>query len=165
MMMKFRYAEEANYWETTVHPAVSQGEITKLLDDFGAEAIMFMSGQSAGRYAWMIRFQWNDRSYRFAFKPLICKLPRKAFSFGGKRRAAEEQSKYQMARIAVHFVKAILTAAEADPAALFGFVELPGAGQSGIPPTASELDIDGIVGVLPQIKVLCLEDENDEDEN
>lgn len=163
--MKFRYAEEANYWTTTVHHSVSQSEITQLLDSFGAQAIMVMSGQSAGRFAWLIRFQWNDRSYRFAFRPLTCKYPNKSYSFNGKRRSAEDQSKYQMGRIAVHFVKAILTAAEADPAALFGFVELPGAGHGGIPSTASELDIDGIVSVLPQIKVLCLEDGNDQDEN
>jgi hypothetical protein len=163
--MNIRYAEEANYWETTVHPAVSQGEITKLLDAFGAQAIMVMSGQSAGRYAWLIRFQWNDRSYRFAFKPLICRFPNKSFKFGKNRRTAEEQSKYQMARIAVYFVKAILTAAEADPAALFGFVELPGAGHGGIPSIASELDIDGIVGALPNINVLCLEDGNDKNKN
>lgn len=156
--MNFRYAEEANYWSTTVHPAVSQGEITQLLDSFGAQAIMVMSGQSAGRFAWLIRFQWNDRSYRFAFRPLICKNPNKSYSFGGKRRSAEDQSKYQMGRIAVHFVKAILTAAEADPAALFGFVELPGAGHGGIPSIASELDVDGIVGALPNINVLCLEE-------
>jgi hypothetical protein len=158
--VKIRFAEDANYWTTTVQPGTSQGEIVGLLEAFGATAIMVMSGQSAGKHAWLVRFQWNDRSYRFAFKPLSCKHPQKLYSFGGKKRTAEEQSRFQMGRIALYFVKAILTAAEADQAALFGFLELPGAGHGGIPSTASELDVDGIVGALPQINVLCLEERN-----
>jgi hypothetical protein len=58
-----------------------------------------------------------------------------------------------MGRIAVYFVKAILTAAEAQPAALFGFLELPGAHPGAIPVTAAELDISGIVGLnVPLLK-------------
>jgi hypothetical protein len=32
---KYRYAEEANYWDTTVLPGNSQGEIIALLEEFG----------------------------------------------------------------------------------------------------------------------------------
>jgi hypothetical protein len=145
-----RYAEDANYWTTTVQPAVSQGEATAMLEDFGAQAIMVMTGQAGGRYALIIRFQLDGRSYRFAFTPLECKNPGKEFSFSGKRRTALDQSRYQMGRIAVAFVKAILTAAEATPAALFGFLELPGARQGhGMPATAAELDVDGLTAALP----------------
>jgi len=151
-----RYAEDANYWTTTVHPAVSQGEISELLDNFGASAVMVMQGQSNGKYAWMIRFQWQEKSYRFAFTPLTCKNPEKVISFSGKKRSAADQSRYQMGRIAIHFVKAILTAAEANPAALFGFLELPGVRNGSMPVTAAELDVDELTGALPDINVLYL---------
>lgn len=153
-----RYAEEANYWTTTVHPATSQGEIAEMLEEFGATAVFVMTGQSDGRHAWMIRFQWEGRSYRFAFTPLTCYQPNKVSSFVGKRRSAIDQSRYQMGRIAVHFVKAILTAAEADPAALFGFLELPGARAGTIPATAAELDLDGLTATLPDISIPLLSD-------
>jgi hypothetical protein len=35
---------------------MSLGEIQKLLDDFGAENVMVVQGQSAGKTAWLIRF-------------------------------------------------------------------------------------------------------------
>ena len=55
-----------------------------------------------------------------------------------------------MGRIAVHFVKAVLTAAEAQPGALFGFMELPSqAGRSGVPPVASELDVTTLLESAP----------------
>lgn len=56
-----------------------------------------------------------------------------------------------MGRIAVHFVKAILTAAEAHPHTLFGFVELPEAEMhpGGLPVTAGELDASGLTSALP----------------
>jgi hypothetical protein len=146
-----RYAEDANYWSTTVHPSISQGEISQLLEEFGANSIVVMTGYAGGRYAWLIRFQWNERSYRFAFTPLTCKVPGKIYTFSGKRRSAEEQSRYQMGRIALGFVKAILTAAEASPAALFGFMELPAGTRGGIPPTAAELDITELTTLLPEI--------------
>lgn len=150
------YAEDLNYFDTTVHPAKSLGEIQEMLDDFGATATMITQGQAAGRYAWMIRFQWRDRSYRFLFTPLPCRQPGKQLSYGGKRRTNEEQARYQMGRIAVYFVKAILTAAEAQPAALFGFLELPGAHPGAIPMTAAELDISGITGMLPTLDIPLL---------
>jgi len=145
-----RYAESANYWNTTVHPAKSKGEIEQLLDDFGASQQLTAKGQVKGRMAWLIRFVWQGHSYRFAFVPLECQWPTKISSFGGKRRPHREQAEYQMGRIAVHFVKAILTAAEAHPHALFGFMELPeSAGSGTIPRTTGELDISGVVSALP----------------
>lgn len=146
-----RYAEDANYWATTVAPAVSQGEIIALLEEFGATAVFMMQGQAGGKLAWVIRFQWDGRSYRFTFTPLECANPYKSYSFGGKRRQASDQARYQMGRIAVAFVKAILTAAEATPASLFGFLELPGARPGSIPPTAAELDVDGLTAALPEL--------------
>ena len=45
-LMKVRFAEKANYWATTVHPAKSQGEIIELLEEFGAVNYQMMQGQS-----------------------------------------------------------------------------------------------------------------------
>jgi hypothetical protein len=154
-MMMARFAEEANYWNTTVHPAKSQAEIIEMLEDFGAANLMVAQGQANGRLAWMVRFEWQGDSYRFTFIPLECKDPDKTSSFGGKRRSHGEQARYQMGRIAVHFVKAILTAAEAHPHALFGFIELPEAGMhpGGLPVTAGELDVSGLTSALPPLEV------------
>lgn len=151
-----RYAEDANYFQTTVHPAASQGEIAQMLDEFGATAIMTATGEAGGRYAWAIRFQWMGRAYRFKFTPLTCQNPDKTYTFGGKKHTAGEQARYQMGRIAVNMVKAVLTAAECDPDALFGFLELPGAATGSLPPTAAELDVTGLTGLLdmPQFPML-----------
>ena len=152
-----RYAEEANYWDTTVNSATSQGEIIGLLEDFGATAVFMMTGQTGGKVAWMVRFQWNGRSYRFTFTPLQCDHPYQVNSYGGKRRSHEDQAKYQMGRIALNFVKAILTAAEATPASLFGFLELPGARPGSIPPTTAELDVEGLTAALPSMDFKLLD--------
>jgi hypothetical protein len=128
--MNNRWAEDANYWDTTVVPAKSQGEITELLQDFGAESTMMAQGQADGRYAWLVRFRWHGANYRFVFTPLICQWPNKLSMFGGKRREHNEQARYQMGRIACYCVKAILTAAEAQPGALF---RLHGAAQCSHP--------------------------------
>jgi hypothetical protein len=153
-----RYAEEANYFTTSIHPAVSQGEVSEMLDNFGATAIMVVSGQAGGVHAWMVRFTWMNRTYRFSFTPLECKYPDKVMSYGKVRRKNRDQSLYQMGRIAVNFVKAILTAAEATPAALFGFLELPGRGNSAFPPTTAQLDVSGLIAALPDLdQVLMIE--------
>jgi len=151
-----RYAEDTNYWSTTVHPATSEGEISALLEGFGASAIMKMSAVTPdGRYLWMIRFQIDGRSYQFRFTPLACRQPEKSYSFSGKRRMASEQARYQMGRIALGMVKAVMTAAEADPAALFGFLELPGKTNSGgIPATAADLDVSGLMELVPGFLLL-----------
>jgi hypothetical protein len=144
-----RYAEDMNYYQTTVHPAVSQGEISELLENFGADAISTTTAQIGGKYAMMVRFQWEGKSYRFTFSPLECRNPDKVASYGGKKRTAQEQSRYQMGRIAAAFVKAILTAADTMPSALFGFLELPGVSvQNGLPITAGEMDPKQLTGVL-----------------
>ena len=148
--MNPRYAEDANYWSTTVHPAKSQATIIETLEDFGANSYQIMQGQAGGRFAWLVRFEWHGRSYRFAFTPLEPEFPEKLSAFGGKRRTHEAQTRRQMGRIATHFVKAVLTAAEADPHALFGFMELPDtATTGGLPRIAAELDTSGIVSALP----------------
>ena len=151
--MQNRFAENANYWDTTVHPAKSLGEIQELLESFGAMNTIITQGQAGEKLAWLIRFQWRERVYRFVFTPLECRWPNNTRSFGGKRRAHSEQARYQMGRIAAWFVKAILTAAEANPAALFGFLELPAARPGGMPPTAAELDVTGLISILPPIRV------------
>jgi len=147
------YAEDMNYWQTTVHPTTSQGEVLELLEHFGASAIQTMTGQARGRYAWIIRFTWNGQTYRFIFQPLESKYPSKTYSFGGKRRAGADQARYQMGRIAVNFIKALLTSAEIMPDVLFGFLELPGVSGSGLPPTTAELEISGLTAALPEITV------------
>ncbi len=148
-------AEQFNYWDTTVHPAKSQAEIVELLETFGATDFQISQGQADGRFAWLVRFQWRERTYRFLFTPLSCERPSSERSFGGKRRTHQEQARWQMGRIAAHFVKAILTAAEANPDALFGFLELPGIAShpGGLPATAAELDIGGLTRALPEIEL------------
>lgn len=148
-----RYAECANYWQTTVHPAKSQGEIIEMLDSFGVEQMQVSQGQAGDRMAWLVRFTWLGATYRFAFSPLACEFPNKESSFGGNRRKHHAQARYQMGRIALHFVKAILTAAEAHPHALFGFMELPGIAHhsDGMPMTAGELDVSGLAQSLPEL--------------
>lgn len=145
-----RYAEDHNYFETTVHPSKSQAEIIELLEDFGATNYITQQGKAGGKLAWLIRFEWEGQSYRFVFTPLDCRYPNQTKSFSGKRRTHDEQARYQMGRIATHFVKAILTAAEANPDALFGFLELPTvASRGGVPVTAAELGAEGLTKALP----------------
>jgi hypothetical protein len=144
-----RFAEEANYFSTTVHPAASMGEIQAMLDDFGADTIQTMTGFNNGKSYWMIRFKWLDKFYRFTFQPLTCQNPDKLFTIGGKKRTVSEQAKYQMGRIAVNAVKAVLTAAEAMPGTLYGFTELPVMNEDGIPAIVSEIDISKFKNALP----------------
>ena len=145
-----KYAEDASYWDTTVHPARSQGEVTELLENFGASAVMVAQGKAGGRSAWLVRFQFLDRAYRFVFTPLPCRQGGKMWTVGGKKLSGEERARYQMGRIAVYFVKAILTAAEMNLDALFGFVELQHGGQVV---TAAQLDVSGLVKALPAIEI------------
>ena len=122
--MDKKYAEDMNYFDTTVHPAKSLGEIQEMLEEFEAQNVMVVQGQTGGKHAWLIRFMWQDKPYRFVFAPLDCRQPQAQRSFAGKRRTYDEQARWQMGRIAVYFVKAILTAAGAHPHALFGFMEI-----------------------------------------
>lgn len=149
-----RLAERANYFDTTVHPAKSQAEILETLEDFGSSNFQVIQGQANGQHAWMVRFEWRNQTYRFTFAPLKCERPTNERSFGGKRRTHQEQARWQMGRIAVHFVKAILTAAETNPDALFGFLELPEvASVGGLPRTAAEIDVSGLTRALPDLIV------------
>jgi uncharacterized protein YwbE len=153
-MSKPRFAEDANYFDTTVHPAKSLGEIQEMLDDFGAENVMVVQGHTGGKVAWLIRFMWLGKPYRFMFTPLECRTPGNQRTVGGKKITNADRAKYQMGRIAVYFVKAILTAAEAHPHALFGFMELSvGQAAGQLPPTAGELNVDGLVKALPEINM------------
>lgn len=151
--MNRRYAEDANYFETTVHPAKSLGEIQEMLDDFGAENVMVVQGQSNGKTAWLIRFIWLNKPYRFVFSPLDCRSPELTRSIAGKRLTNQERAKYQMGRVAAHFTKAILTAAEAHPHALFGFMELQAPGNP-MPITTAELGIEQLAVLSNQFPLL-----------
>jgi hypothetical protein len=160
-------AEQFNYWDTTVHPAKSQAEIVELLENFGATNYQLLQGQAGGRFAWMVRFEWQGKTYRFVFTPLECRYPHNERSFSGKRRTHNEQAKWQMGRVAAHFVKAILTAAAVQPEALFGYLELPGVAThpSGLPMTAAEINVEGLTQALPDVidaDVLYLTDGTEE---
>lgn len=157
-----RYAEDANYWDTYIEPSQSRGEIWELLEGLGADSVMIVSGKAGGKYAWLVRFQWQDKNYHFVFSPLECRFPFSTSSFKTssaknskrKKRQHDLQARYQMGRIAVNFVKAILTAAEAQPGSLFGFLELPSevAHPGDLPPVASEIELPKITtaGLLPE---------------
>ena len=123
-----------------------------MLEDFQATSIMVTTttDMELGRFGCLVRFKRWGHIYRFVFVPLESEYPDKVSSFGGKRRSHEEQTKYQMGRKAVHFVKAILTATEDQEASLVGFMETdivtrPGA----LPITVGELDIAGMMKSLP----------------
>lgn len=153
--MDKNYAELMNYFDTSVHPMKSLGEIQEMLEEFGAQNVTVVQGQTQGIHAWLIRFMWRDRPYRFVFVPMPCRLPQQIRSFAGKKRTHEEQSRWQMGRIAVNFVKAILTAAGASPHALFGFMEISVGAQPGrLPPTAAEMDVTGLVQALPGVDMV-----------
>ena len=154
-MNQKRYAEKSPYWATTVNPYKSQAEIMVQLEAFGATNTMLAQGQAGGQLAWMVRFEHQGIAHRFTFVPLECEHSERTSSFGGTRRSHADQARYQMGRTAAHFVKAILTAAESQPHALFGFVELPEAGfhPGGLPVTAGELDVEGLTAALPQLVV------------
>ena len=87
-----RYAEKANYWDTTISPAKSQGEIIEMLEKFGADNTQMTIGSAGGRYAWLIRFQWEGQSYRFAFTPLECEWPNTTRSYSKERRTNAQQA-------------------------------------------------------------------------
>lgn len=154
-----RFAEKANYFDTTVHPANSMGNIQAMLDDFGATAINVMTGQEGDKAFWMIRFKWMNQFYRFSFQPLPCENPGKLITIGGKKRTMLEQAKYQMGRIAEHAVKAILTAAEAMPGALVGFAELNAINSENVPVTIQELSLSGLNRMVPSIPLIELKGE------
>jgi len=48
-MNQNRFAEDGNYWQTTVHPAKSQAEIMELLEDFGTFNMIISQGQAQGK--------------------------------------------------------------------------------------------------------------------
>ena len=142
------YAEECNYFDTPVQFGRSSGEIADLLEDFGATDVVTANGHIDGTYAYLVRFEWNGKYYRFKFQPLTCKYPDKIMTYSGKKRTNLEQAKYQMGRIAFYFVKAILTAAAAQPAALFGFMELPVPSADGVfYRTAGELELPELANI------------------
>ena len=132
-----QFAEDSSFFDTTVSPGKSQAEVIELLENFGATNYQLSQGQADGRTTWLVRFEWQGRAYRFLFVPLSCRAPTHERSFGGRRRTYAEQARYQMGRIALNFVKAILNAASMNPDALFGFLELPGIASrtpAGCPP-------------------------------
>lgn len=146
-----KYAEELPYWDTTVKLENSQAEVMGLLNRFGASAVMFAQGQTPeSGFAWLVRFQYLGRAYRFVFTPRPCRLPSKVYSISKKSVTGAERARLQMGRRAVYFVKAILDAAEENPDALFGFVELESGGRVV---TAAELDVSGLVQAMPAIEI------------
>lgn len=147
-MCEILYAEQMPYWQTTVHPYKSQADIMVMLERFGAVKTIVSQGQAAGRYAWMVRFEWRGESYRFVFRPLPCKEPTKM----AKSRTRQEQAKYQMGRIAMNCIKNLLASADSQflRAALFGFMEVT-AGEThpgGLPRTMAEIGAETLSGKL-----------------
>lgn len=148
------YAEDRPYWVTTVDPNKSLGELMAQLGRFGIFRHEIRQGQALGNVAWLIRFQYLGRTHRFVFTPRPCREPDTVRSFGGTRRTHAKQALFQMGRTAFHFVKNLLAAADDQPAALFGFVELPGVFHAGeLPATAGELEVTGLTQALPELKV------------
>ena len=132
------YAEDLPYWNTETSLARNQERIERVLDSFGAEAIMTTQGRKGDQVLWMIRFQFKGLAYRFEYQPYPMKGTDPI-----KRRPRIEQAIMQMSARAYHEIKAVLTAAafEQDretPRALYGYLELRDDG-SGRPPRASDL--------------------------
>ena len=143
-----KYAEQMPYWQTTVQPYKTQDAIMRLFKKFGAEERIISQGQAAGRYAWMVRFQWRGKSYRFVFTPLRCKSPAKQI----KGRTHEEQATYQMARIALYCIKNLFAFPDSEflRAATFGFMEVTDGPRhpGGLPYTMAELGAEKLSGRL-----------------
>lgn len=59
------YAENAPYWQTTVDPYKSQGEVMALLRKFGARNIAFMEGETERGPAYAFRFEFKGKSIDF----------------------------------------------------------------------------------------------------
>ena len=149
------YAEDRPYFNTTVQPSKSLGEVIAQLDRFGILKHEVRQGQVYGEVAWLVRFDFEGRSHHFVFRPRPCRDPGTVRSFGGIRRSHARQAIFQMGRTAFHFVKNILAAALDQPAALFGFVELPGVFHAiGLPATAADIDVSGLTEALPDFKVI-----------
>lgn len=149
------YAEDRPYWATTVQASKSLGELMACLAKFGIFRHEIRQGQAHGKVAWLIRFQYRGSTHRFVFTPRPCREPKTVHSFGGVRRTHERQAIFQMGRTAYHFVKNLLAAAHDQPAALFGFVELPGIFHAGeLPATAGELEVAELTGALAELKVI-----------
>lgn len=149
------YAENRPYWNTTVQPSKSLGELIAQLDKFGIRKHEVRQGQVYGEIAWLVRFDLDGRSHHFVFSPRVCRDPDTVRSFGGVRRSHAQQAIFQMGRTAFHFVKNILAAALDQPAALFGFIELPGVFHAiGLPATTADIDVSGLTEALPDLKVI-----------
>jgi len=149
------YAEDRPYWTTTVQPSKSLGELMAQLAKFGIFRHEIRQGQAHGNVAWLIRFQYLGRTHRFVFTPRPCREPDTVRSFGGVRRTHARQAIFQMGRTAYHFVKNLLAAADDQPAALFGFLELPGVFHAGeLPATAAEIEVAELTGALAELKVI-----------
>lgn len=149
------YAEDRPYWNTTVQPSKSLGELMAQLDRFGILKHEVRQGQVYGEVAWLIRFEFREKTHRFVFTPRPCRDPDAVRSFSGARRTHARQAVFQMGRTAAHFVKNLLAAADDQPAALFGFVELPGVFHAGeLPATAAELEVAELTGALAELKVI-----------
>lgn len=149
------YAEDRPYWATSVQPSKSLGEVVAQLDRFGIVKHEVRQGQVYGDVAWLVRFDLHGRSHHFVFRPRECREPDTVRSFGGVRRSHARQAIFQMGRTAFHFVKNILAAALDQPAALFGFVELPGVFHAiGLPATAADIDVSGLTEALPELEII-----------
>ena len=149
------YAEDRPYWNTTVQPSKSLGELMAQLAKFGIYKHDVRQGLAHGNVAWLIRFEYLGRAHRFVFTPRPCRDPDTVRSFSGVRRSHAQQAVFQMGRTAFFFVKNLLAAADDQPAALFGFVELPGVFHAGeLPATAGELEVAELTGALSELKVI-----------
>ena len=105
-----RYAEDSNYWKTTVKPSKSQREIRQLLENFGVTNYAIRQGRVRGKPAWVVRFEWQGVSHRYVFLPLECKEPDKIGFFGWKRHSHAEQACFQMGQEALEYLNDELAA-------------------------------------------------------
>lgn len=141
-----KYAEDMNFWRTSVDLSKSQGEILKLLDSFGASEYGIIRAKLENKEGLAIRFKWQNDFYRLTFHPYPTRGKSNdtiATKPGGQRISKSEAALRQMGRIAVTYTKGLLLAADYKPETLFSFKELPYPNMPPniLPPVAHELDI------------------------
>ena len=109
MPNKTLFAQDASFWDSGKSElSDSIGELGRILDKYGCDAAGTMKRKVDGKTHLIVEFALNDRRFAIEFKPLKVDYGR------GRRTEAQldELAEWQMGRIAVHWLKSMLTMVE-----------------------------------------------------
>lgn len=138
-----QYAQNFPYWQTTIKPSKSKAEVDEILARYGARVVQITTGRLEGKEAWRIAFIYDDTPYQLVFHPLPLKQDYPTTK-------QEYQALCQMGRLAVYTIKNLMMIGKLQPAALFGFMAIPG--PRGETRTTAELGVEGLVNILPELE-------------